>query len=83
MIDCVGILACFNCDRTISLDEPFEQVPGVTIAAGTLIQHTTCPPAPCDHCGVVRPYVDLTRIDLGDVNVLTCANGCISREARP
>jgi hypothetical protein len=73
-------LTCERCQRTIRIDQPFEQVPGVTVAVGTLIQHTDCPPGRCASCNTEMPYADLTRIELADGEIdddpdlLACAN---------
>lgn len=72
-------LTCEHCQRPIRIDEPFEQVPGVTVLHGTLIQHTACPPGPCASCGTVRPYAELQIANLGgegedDPDMLACTD---------
>lgn len=68
-------LTCFTCDRTIRIDEPFRQVPGVTVARGTVVQHTVCPPGTCASCNTVQPYADLVQVpEMDDPDILACAN---------
>jgi hypothetical protein len=68
-------LACFNCDRMIAIDQPFSQADGVTVATGTLVKHTTCPPGRCASCGAERPYVELDQVpEMDDPDMLACSN---------
>lgn len=73
-------LTCEQCQRTIRVDEPFRQVPGVTAPKGAMVQHKKCPPGTCASCSTEMPYADLTRIELADGEIdadpdlLACAN---------
>jgi hypothetical protein len=70
-------LICEQCQRTISIDEPFEQAPGITVPVGSLIQHKACPPGTCASCNTERPYAELRVANLGgegedDPDMLAC-----------
>lgn len=69
----MDVLTCFNCDRPIRDSEGFKQVPGVTVARGTVIQHTACPSGTCASCGTERPYVELSPVpEIDDPDMLSC-----------
>lgn len=72
-------LTCEQCQRPIRVDEPFEQVPGVTVPRGAFVQHTACPPGTCATCQSVRPYAELRIANLGgagedDPDLLACTD---------
>jgi histone acetyltransferase (RNA polymerase elongator complex component) len=57
------------------LDQPFEQVPGVTVAAGTVVKHTTCPTGRCASCNTDQPYAHLVQVpEMDDPDMLACAD---------
>lgn len=72
-------LTCHTCERPISIDEPFERLPGVTTIRSALIRHVVCPPGRCASCNTDRRYAELKRVEfidgeLDDPDVLVCAN---------
>jgi hypothetical protein len=71
---------CERCQRPITDQWAAEEVPGVTVPGGELLQHITCPPGTCASCNTERPYAELTRIELvngeidDDPDLLACAD---------
>jgi hypothetical protein len=59
------MIICERCQRPIADQWSAEEVSGVTVPGGALLQHITCPPGTCASCGDERPYAELRVADLG------------------